>query len=136
MATIYRSAPIDLPAATVWNFLDRYTRSEVHIFRNCTSERRVDDYRVVVTTDGQEIWERNVTVDTPHMRAVYTIPHLHGAEHHQAEMSVRDGGEGHCTLLWITDLVPHDLADQLGPVYDELFVDMISAVRSHGMSAG
>jgi|GEM_PF-976869 len=135
MATIYRSAELSVPASVAWDFVDRYTRSEVHAFTNCVSERQVDDYRVVVTADGMEIWERNVTVDPEWMRAVYAIPTFPGAEHHQAEMRVVDNGNGRSTLVWITDLLPHELAEAMGPNYDQLMTDLVAAINGHQMAA-
>jgi hypothetical protein len=132
MATIYRSAELTVPADVAWRFLDRYTRSEVHIFANCVSERQVDDFRVVVTADGMELWEQNITVDAARRRAVYTVPGIPGVKHHQAEMRIDVDADGAATLVWITDLLPHDLADTLGPVYDTLFADLLAAVETSG----
>lgn len=129
MATIHRSAPLAVSADDAWSVLDRYTRSEVHVFANCASERQVDDYRVVVTVDGMELWERNVTVDTARRRAVYTVPGIPGVEHHQAEMRVDVDAGGRATLVWVTDLLPHELAEAMSEVYDMLFADLLAAVE-------
>jgi hypothetical protein len=80
MGTIYKSAEIDVPASKAWTFLERYTRSEVHVFSNCVSERQDGEYRVVNTVDGMEIWELNVAIDNEHMRASYTIAGLFGGK--------------------------------------------------------
>jgi len=135
MSTIYRSAKLAVPASVAWDFVDRYTRSEVHAFTNCVSERQIDDFRVVVTVDGMEFWERNVTVDADRMRAVYAIPTFPGAEHHQAEMRVVDDGDGRATLHWTTDFLPHELAEALAPNYDVLMVDLVAAINNHQMAA-
>jgi hypothetical protein len=134
MATIYRTATLTVPPDVAWRFLDRYTRSEVHVFANCVSERQVDDFRVVVTADGMELWEQNITVDGVHRRAVYTVPGIPGIEHHQAEMRIDVEPDGRATLVWITDLLPHALADTLSPVYDTLFADLVAAVEASGDS--
>jgi len=134
MASIYQTAGLDVSPELAWDFVDRYTRSEVHAFSACTSERQVDDYRVVTTTTGEEIWERNVAVDARHMRAVYTIPGLHHAEHHQAEMRIVDEGGGMATLVWITDFLPHSVADELRDSYRDLLDDLVKAINAHEMS--
>ncbi|MGD9796448.1 MAG: SRPBCC family protein [Acidimicrobiia bacterium] len=128
MGTIYCKAHIDVPAAKAWDFLDRYTRSENHIFSNCVSERQDGEYRVVTTVDGMEIWELNVSVDAENMRASYTIPGLLGAEHHHASMQVLDDGTDGCMLVWITDFRPHDWAEEIRPFYDVMFAEMIAAI--------
>jgi len=130
MATIYRSTRLDVDADSAWDFIERYTRAEVHVFSNCVSERLEGEYRVVVTDDGSEIWERNVTVDPEHRRSVYTIPDFPGAEHHQAEMRIVPDGDG-AVLHWTTDLVPDAVAQAMEPIYDRMFSDLVSAI-THG----
>jgi hypothetical protein len=130
MGTIYKSAEIAVPASKAWTFLERYTRSEVHIFSNCVSERQEGEYRVVTTVDGMEIWELNVAIDNEHMRASYTIAGLLGAEHHHASMQVFDLGEGRCSVVWITDYRPHNWAEEIGPYYDVMFAEMLEAIRA------
>jgi hypothetical protein len=135
MATLYHQAELEVSAAVAWDFLERYTRSEVHIFSSCTSERQVEDYRVVTTQDGQEIWERNVSVDSARMRAVYTIPGLLGSEHHQAEMRVLDQGDGKAVVVWITDFLPHKLVDDMRDGYAVLFGELLAAVNQHKLTS-
>ncbi|MFF5216141.1 hypothetical protein [Micromonospora sp. NPDC000442] len=57
MAIIYHEAKLTVTADVGWDFLDRYTRSEVHVFSACTSERQEDDYRVVTLADGTAVNE-------------------------------------------------------------------------------
>ncbi|PWU52028.1 hypothetical protein DLJ47_19890 [Micromonospora sp. S4605] len=132
MGTIYREAKLKVTADVAWDFLDRYTRSEVHAFSACKSERQEDDYRVVTLADGTEIWERNVTVDPALMRAVYTIPSFPGADHHQAEMRVLTDGDGAATLVWTTDLLPHELVERLSEAYEVMFGELVAAINEHG----
>src|SRR5262249_56408093 len=55
MAGLAYRAPLSVTAEVAWDFLDRYTRAEVHVFSSCIAERSVDDYRVVTITDGSEV---------------------------------------------------------------------------------
>ncbi|MDO3703262.1 SRPBCC family protein [Micromonospora sp. C28SCA-DRY-2] len=136
MGSIYRAAKLTVPADVAWDFLDRYTRSEVHVFSACQSERQEGDYRVVTLADGSEIWERNVTVDPATMRAVYTIPGFPGAEHHQAEMRVLTDGDGVATVVWTTDLLPHELVESLSEAYEAMFGELVAAINAHGARSG
>lgn len=135
MGSIHFEARLDVPADVAWDFLERYTRSEVHVFSSCVAERREGEYRVVTLANGQEVWERNVTVDPAHRRASYTISELNGAAHHHAEMrvDVRSGDE--VTLVWVTDYLPHQIADQSAAVYAVLFEELVAAVTAHGTAA-
>jgi len=135
MATIYFSAPVQVPAATAWDFLDRYARSEVHVFSVCTAERQEGDERVVTLADGTEVRERNITVDPERMRAVYTVPGLLGAEHHQAEMRVERSADGGACVVWCTDVLPHAMAEHLRGAYASMFEELVDAVNHHGGAA-
>ena len=124
-----------MPADTAWDFIERYTRSEVHVFSLCVAERQEGEYRVVTLADGQEVWERNVSVDPVRRRATYTVPGLNGAEHHQAEMRVEVDHRARARLIWVTDYLPHDIAEQRAASYDTLFAELVAAVNSHGDDA-
>ncbi|MGX9889353.1 SRPBCC family protein [Streptomyces sp. NPDC002276] len=132
MSSIYRSADLDVSADTAWDFIERYTRSEVHVFSLCRAERQEGEYRVVTLADGREIWERNVSVDPVHRRAAYTVRGLNGAEHHQAEMRVEVDHRERARLIWVTDYLPHEIAEQRAASYDTLFAELVAAVNSHG----
>lgn len=132
MGSIVREAQLDVSAETAWEVLDRYTRSELHVFSTCHSERQVGDCRVVTNAlDGAEIWERNVTVDPVRRRAVYAIPGFPGAEHHQAEMRVFRADSGSATLVWTTDLLPDSLVPLLAPHYDVMFEDLCTVINAY-----
>lgn len=131
MATVYLSGALKVRADVAWDFIDRYSRSEVHIFSVCAEERQDGDTRVVVLADGSEVRERNVTVDPIRRRAVYTVPGLPGVEHHQAEMRVLEAPDGTVTLEWSTDVLPDSYADLLKDVYPSMFEEMVAAVNRH-----
>jgi hypothetical protein len=132
MATIYHAAPIQVPARVAWDFLERYSRSEVHVFSVCVDEYQDGDYRVVVLADGSEVRERNVSVDPERMRAVYTVPGL-GAEHHQAEMRLVVDGDQRIVLEWCTDVLPDAFAEQLRGTFEPMFQELLNAVNHHQM---
>jgi hypothetical protein len=142
MASILKSARLSIGAKEAWEFIDKYTRSEVHVFANsqgerlehvsspdATSERPAGDYRVVTDWEGKDFWELNVGVDPDHMRAAYTVPGLFGATFHAASMQIVDDGGPGCTLIWITDVLPDSFVTDLGEFYVGLFDELVSAVE-------
>jgi hypothetical protein len=131
LATVFHSTRLRVPAGVAWDFIERYARSEVHIFSVCVAERQEGDTRIVELGDGSEVRERNVTVDAARMRAVYTVPGLPGVEHHQAEMRVVEEADGTARLEWCTDVLPHEYAEQLRDVYGPMFEEMVVAVNGH-----
>jgi len=132
MASIFFANRVRVSPAVAWDFLDRYTRSEVHAFSVCVGERQEGNVRIVTLGDGSEVRERNVAVDPERMRAVYTVPGLLGAEHHQAEMRVVREPDGGTTLEWCTDIAPDELADLLRQPYASMFTELVDAVNRHG----
>ena len=136
MGGIYYAEKLNVPANVAWDYLDRFSRAEVLPFSSAVAGRREGEYRVVTMPGGQEIWERNVTVDPVRRRTSYTIQGLNGAEHHHAEMRVDAGGDGAVTLVWVTDYLPHELAAQRAAGYAALFGELVAAVNAHGKAAG
>jgi len=136
VGSIYCAARLDVPADVAWDYLDRFTRAEVLPFSSSAAGRREGEYRVVTMPGGQEIWERNVSVDPVRRRTSYTIQGLNGAEHHHAEMRVDVGTDDTVTLVWVTDYLPHELAEQRAPGYAVLFDELVAAVNAHGKAAG
>jgi hypothetical protein len=135
MGSIYHSARLDVPADVAWDYLDRFTRAEVIPFSASAAARREGEYRVVTMPGGHEIRERNVTVDPVRRRTSYTIADLNGAEHHHAEMRVDVDADGAVTLVWVTDYLPHELAEQRAAGYAVLFDELVAAVNAHGQAA-
>ena len=136
MGSIYHAAQLGVSADLAWDYLDRFTRAEVIPFSSAAAGRRDGEHRVVTMPGGQEIWERNVTVDPVHRRTSYTIQGLNGAEHHHAEIRVEVGADNVVTLVWVTDYLPHELAEQRAAGYAVLFDELIAAVNAHGKAAG
>ncbi len=135
MGSIYYEARLDVPADVAWDYLDRFTRAEVLPFSSPVAGRREGEYRVVTMPGGHEVWERNVTVDPVRRRTSYTIEGL-GAEHHHAELRVDVGAGDAVTLVWVTDYLPHELAEQRAAGYAVLFDELVAAVNAHGKAAG
>jgi hypothetical protein len=131
LATVYHCATLKVPAEVAWDFVDRYTRSEVHIFSVCVREYEDGDTRVVVLGDGTEVRELSVTVDPERMRAVYTVPGLPGVEHHQAEMRVVELPDEVARLEWCTDVLPNEYAEQIRGMYGPMFDELVAAVNAH-----
>ena len=106
----------------------------MHVFSACASERQEGDVRVVTLAHGTEVREATATVDEARMRAVYTVPGLLGAEHHQAEMR----GEplaGGIDASWCTDVLPDVMAEWLRETYVEMFLELVAAVEQHAAAS-
>jgi len=131
MGSIYCAARLDVPPDVAWDYLDRFTRAEVLPFSSAIAGRREGEYRVVTMPGGYEVRERSVTVDPLHRRTSYTIEGLDGAEHHHAELRLEVGADDCVTLVWVTDYLPHELAEQRAAGYAALFDELVAAVNAH-----
>lgn len=133
MASIHHVEELDVSVEVAWDFLERYARAEAHVFSLSVAERMVDDVRVITLADGSEIWERNVTLDPVRRRTVYTMTGLHGSQHHQAEMRIEQTPEGAARIVWVTDYLPHEIADERAPGYLSLFAELVAALNAHSV---
>ncbi|WP_020108405.1 SRPBCC family protein [Nocardia sp. 348MFTsu5.1] len=129
MASIYKSADLSITPEQAWDFVDKFTRSEVHVFSGASAERQEGDYRVVTDLEGNEVWELGVAVDPEHRRATYTVPNLFGATFHAASMQIFEKDGPGCKLVWITDVLPNSFADEYGEFYVGLFDDLVNAIE-------
>ena len=136
MASIYCAEKLDVPADVAWDYLDRFSRAEVLPFSSSAAGRREGEYRVITMPGGQEIRERIVTIDPVRRRTSYTITGLNDAEHHHAEMRVDVDSDNKVTLVWVTDYLPHELAEQRAAGYAVLFAELVTAVNAHAKPAG
>jgi hypothetical protein len=132
MGSIYFASPLDVPADAAWDYLDRFTRAEVLPFSSSAAGRREGEYRVITMPGGHEIRERIVTVDPVRRRTSYTITGLNDSEHHHAEMRIDVDSDGTVTLVWVTDYLPHELAERRAAAYAALFNELVAAVNAHG----
>ena len=77
-----------------------------------TDARLDGEARVVTFANGLVVRELIVDVDDEHRRLSYAA--VGGrTSHHNASMQVLPEGAGHCRIVWITDLLPAEMA---GPV--------------------
>jgi hypothetical protein len=75
------------------------------------------DQRSCTLADGGLLSETIMSVDDEHKRVAYTITESpFPIEAHAASMQVTDAGDGKSTFQWITDVLPDEMADGLGPM--------------------
>ncbi|ABW13871.1 conserved hypothetical protein [Parafrankia sp. EAN1pec] len=129
MATIYKTVDLDISSDAAWAFVEKFVRSEVHVFSNSASERQDGNYRVVTDHEGAEFWELNVGIDAEHRYSSYTVPDLFGATFHAASMQILDNGGPGCRFVWITDVLPDSFAEDLRGFYDNLFAELVAAIK-------
>jgi len=131
MGSIHFTAQLDVSADVAWDYLDKFTRAEVLPFAHCVSGRMEGEYRVIGLADGSEVWERNVAADPARRRTTYTLDQTYGGDYHHAEMRVDAAPDGTASLTWVTDCLPHSLAEERAVSFAPLFDQLVAAVTAH-----
>jgi hypothetical protein len=118
MASIRKEILIDAPTDRVWSALRDFGALHTRLAPGFVVDTRVDgDVRTVTFFNGAVARERLVTMDDDERRLVYTvIDGPLGSAHHNAAAQVVSNEDGRIRFVWITDVLP----DELAPPVDEL----------------
>lgn len=122
MTTVRRDIEISTASQDVWaalvDFGNVHRRVAADFVRECQSD---GDDRIVTFANGVIARERLVGVDTQARRLAYTVVDGPlGSTHHQASVEVIEspaGGDS-CRLVWITDILPNELAERVAEMMD------------------
>lgn len=109
MASIRLEIPLEASATRVWNRL-RDVGAAHRLFPGVLTECRLEgETRVVTFANGMVVRELLVDVDEAARRVAYAVEEWH-ARHHHASMQVVEDGDARSRLVWVTDLLPDELA--------------------------
>ena len=131
MATILKSANLNISANAAWGVVDRFMRADIRVF-SFIEENRIDGpLRTVISEGGSlKVQELNITTSPEHMYASYTVLELLGTTYHHGSMRVFETGAGRCRFEWITDVLPDSWAVEHGGHIDMLWSDLIKVVET------
>lgn len=118
MATIHRELLIDATPAHVWAAVRDVGAAHTRLVPGVLVDTRLQgDARVVTFAQGLVARELIVSVDDDARRLAYAW--VGGkAAHHNASMQVFADGDG-ARLVWITDLLPNELAGPIGVLIEQ-----------------
>ncbi|CAL80365.1 conserved hypothetical protein [Bradyrhizobium sp. ORS 278] len=110
MASIQRDIPIAAPAAAVWDAVRDFGAVHARLAPGFVVDTRLDgDIRTVSFANGNAVRERLVDCDDRCRRLVYAAA-SERVTHHNASMQIIADGEQRCRMIWITDVLPHEIA--------------------------
>lgn len=113
MATIRNEVPLAAGAADVWDAVRDFGALSSRLVPGFVTECRLEDgARVVTFANGMVARELLVDCDDERRRLAYAIVGGRAA-HYNATVEVLEAGAGACTLRWIIDVLPDELA---GPI--------------------
>lgn len=119
MTTIYKDIALEAGVEQVWDAIRDvsavHRRLAVGFVVDC---RRDGNARVVTFANGMVARELIVGIDDQHRRVAYSVVEGH-ATHHNASMQVFANGEGRSRLVWITDVLPDEVAGPLAGMIEQ-----------------
>lgn len=123
MASIHKEILIEASPETVWAAIRDVGAVHKRLVPGLVTDVRMDgDARMITFANGRTVRELIVDVNDGKRRLAYAavggLP-----KHHHASMQVFAEGEHRSRLVWITDVVPDDVAQLVGT-----FVEKGSAI--------
>lgn len=119
MASIHHEIVIDASAERVWDAVRDVGAVHRRLAPGFVVDTRLEDgARIVTFANGFVARELIVDVDDRARRVAYSV--VEGQPtHHHASMQVLAEGEGRSRLVWITDLLPHELAPTIRAMVEQ-----------------
>jgi carbon monoxide dehydrogenase subunit G len=110
MASIHRSVQIQAPASQVWNALQDVGALHTKLVPGFVIDCRLEgEARHVTFANGMTVKELIVDVNRELMRVSWSA--VGGRlTHHNASAQVIPTGETSCEVVWVADLLPHEMA--------------------------
>jgi Polyketide cyclase / dehydrase and lipid transport len=120
MASIIRETVINADPADVWSALADFGAVHQRLVPGFVVESVLEGpgTRVVTFFNGAVAREILLGVDEDARRLAYSVVDGLPATHHNASAQVVALGEGRSKFVWITDVLPDDLAGGIGEVMD------------------
>jgi carbon monoxide dehydrogenase subunit G len=121
MASIQKEILIEASPENVWAAVRDVGAVHQRLVPGVLVDARLDgDARVVTFASGAVARELLVDVDDKARRFAYAV--VEGplrATHHNASMQVFANGKGRSRLVWITDVLPNDLAASISTLVEQ-----------------
>jgi hypothetical protein len=118
MASIHKDIPIDAPADHVWDALRDFGALHTRLVPGFVTDTKLEgDVRIVSFANGTVARETLVDCDDRRQRLVYAIT-SERLKQHSASVQVFAEGEARCRVVWIADVLPHEIAPYMDAQMD------------------
>jgi len=115
MATVIREITVDAPATACWDALRDFGALHERLVTGFVTNSVLvaPGEREVTFGTGAVARERLVGTDEQSMRLAYTVVEgPMGSTHHNTSAQIVPVGPERCRIVWITDVLPDELADR------------------------
>lgn len=119
MASVHRSVHIQKPAARVWNALQDVGALHTRLVPGFVVDCRLEgEARSVTFANGMTAKELIIDINHELMRVSWSA--VGGRlTHHNASAQVIPTGEESCDVVWIADLLPHEMAPAIAGMIEQ-----------------
>jgi hypothetical protein len=130
MASIHKNIPIEAPASDVWDAVRDFGALHTRLVPGFVLDTKLDgEARIVSFANGTVARELLVDCDDERRRLVYAVI-SERMNQHSASVQVMADGEGNSRLIWIVDVLPHEIAPYIAGQMDQAAAAMQKALRA------
>jgi len=128
MASIHKNIPIDAHPNDVWAAVRDFGAVHRRLTPGFVLDAQLDgDARIVTFANGTTARERLVDCDDARRRLVYAAISERITQHSASVQVVADG-DARTRLLWVVDVLPHDIAPYIDAQMDQAALAMQKAL--------
>jgi hypothetical protein len=118
MASIHKDIPINAPAHEVWDAVRDFGAVHTRLARGFVLDSKLDgEARIVTFSNGTVARELLVDCDDARRRLVYAVI-SERLKQHSASVQIVADGDLRCRMIWIVDLLPHEIAPYISSQMD------------------
>jgi hypothetical protein len=118
MASIHKDISIDAAAEQVWDAVRDFGELHRRLVPGFVLDTKLDgEARIVTFANGTVARELLVDCDEARRRLVYAVI-SERMKQHSASVQVVNDGERSCRLIWIVDVLPHEIAPYINAQMD------------------
>jgi hypothetical protein len=118
MASIHKNIPINAPAHEVWDAVRDFGAVHTRLARGFVLDSKLDgEARIVTFSNGTVARELLVDCDDARRRLVYAVI-SERLKQHSASVQIVADGDLRCRMIWIVDLLPHEIAPYISSQMD------------------
>lgn len=115
MASIYKEIIINVNSMCVWDAVRDVGNVHIRFVPGYAAKTLINgDTRILTMSNGNIVKELIIDIDNHNYRLAYAVIETQmPITFHHASFQVFPEGENSCRLVWITDILPHELEPEV-----------------------
>ena len=136
MANLTKEMVVNADTHYVWEALRDVGQLHRRVVPGFVTDCRMEgaDARIVTFANGLVAKELIVDIDDQARRLVWSA-RSERLKHHNASIQVFEEGPGRCRIVWIADVLPHEMAKPIGAMMDAGMEAMRKTLGGHSGAA-